>query len=62
MATLRLLLDALERNDLDEAAEHGDNLRNWIRKGGFRPEITGDQAQRLLDYVLDSTLILGVPR
>ena len=55
-ATLLLLLDALAANDDEEATHAARDLRRWLQRGGFRPEITDDQAQLLLDHVIASTV------
>jgi hypothetical protein len=45
-ATLSRLLDALTDGDLPAAAEHYNNLTNWIARGGFPPSDPRSSATR----------------
>ena len=47
-ACFRLILDALESHDQDEVREHADDLRNWLRRGGFMPTIQPHELEFLL--------------
>lgn len=47
-ACLELFLTALAANDLDSAAEHMVNLRNWLRNDGFAPRVFVDGRGGLL--------------
>ncbi len=47
-ACFQLILDALETHDTDEAREHADDLRNWLRRGGFMPTIEPHELEFLL--------------
>ena len=47
-ACFQLILDALETDDPDEAREHADDLRNWLRRGGFMPTIQPHELEFLL--------------
>ncbi|KKL51481.1 hypothetical protein LCGC14_2295010 [marine sediment metagenome] len=38
-ATLRILVDALERGDTVEAGEAFSALREWLKLGGFTPKL-----------------------
>ena len=47
-ACFQLILDALETHDTDEARDHADDLRNWLRRGGFMPAIQPHELEFLL--------------
>jgi hypothetical protein len=54
-ATVRDLRSALEAGDLDAAKEAAENLRAWIRKGGFLPDgMTRDSVLALISQALDA--------
>ena len=36
-ATMAALLEALAEQNMEEAAEHAENLAAWIKRGGFVP-------------------------
>ena len=42
--TLADMLDALNRNENDEANELAAALLEWLRKGGFPPIVVGDES------------------
>ncbi len=47
-ACFQLILNALETHDTDEVREHADDLRNWLRRGGFMPTIQPHELEFLL--------------
>jgi hypothetical protein len=38
-ACLHAYYDAIEAGEYEEAAEHWDDLADWIRRGGYPPEV-----------------------
>lgn len=63
-ACLRAMLTALTEGNLEEAAERAADLAEWLRKGGFKPELPGLNPK--LDGPVvgamfsDTALVLGV--
>lgn len=57
--TLRMLCQALVREDIDEAAEAADNLYEWINGGGFSPSVTDFQ---LFCLVISTRTLLNLAR
>lgn len=45
-ATLRILVDALERGDTSEAGEAYYALLEWLKLGGFTPKLAREEAHR----------------
>lgn len=48
-ACWRLIKEAIEDARWEEAAEHAENLLEWLRRNGFPPNITGN---KLFDTVI----------
>lgn len=51
-ATLRLLQEALEDNNMGDAAQHAAALRKWMQMGGFTPKVTYHQFEAMLTFIL----------
>ncbi len=39
--TWKMLLDAIEANQWRDVRNHGEDLLDWLEKGGFPPAVTG---------------------
>ena len=46
-ACLKRFINALKEGDLDETHEAYEDLRNWIRRGGFEPTWPSDDYREL---------------
>ena len=51
--TLKRFLVALEAQDFDEAIDALTDLRGWLFRGGFRPQLNENQLLGLLDYACE---------
>ena len=51
-ATWRRMIDAYAIRDFETAQEAAEDLRNWLRRGGFPPQILPDPWQ--MDQPLES--------
>ena len=48
---LERLLDAIREGDLERMRSNAHNLREWISKGGFAPNVTPHELSELLGAI-----------
>ena len=53
---LEFLVNAITHGNEDEAEEHASDLRNWLERGGFLPELSEARTEEIVQALL--TLIL----